>query len=421
MSKYFLRFLFILSTLFITLTAAVSHAEITGVTVSPSSLNVDTGGQSFNLTWTVTLNQNNALSSQGEFWQPGRDGATDTVNTPLSVTAPSTPTPQAVTIPETLTISTAQLQFWQSLRIQQLQYIRTFEDTQGARVSGSVDINIADGDGGGGIFPTLPTPTASPAPQFQGLKRLRNLQQELQVHRLELRFSDLKSINFVDSGDKLQAQMEISYSGNGMLRGQWQIADPSSTVGEPKFRTLTLINQQLSSVQRSEIVSPVLPTTVEGRYYLRFCVTGIGDLVLPTEGTAECPTEILSSVVGYQVFPQKQRIPLLKNLSPVGEMATAKTLFKWPSVQHATVNQLQILEAPHSPSLSTSSDDASSKPKFITGMLLPGNIREVLLSRYVTEKLAHGQSYYWRISSYGADGKLLARSEPVWFYFVEQE
>lgn len=419
MNKGFPRFLNIGKTLFLMFTACLSHAEITSVTVIPSSINVDNSGQSFNLTWTVTLNQNDALSSQGEFWEPGSDGATDTVNTPLSVTAPLSPSPQSVTVPETLTITTAQLQFWQRLRIRQLQYIRTFEDTAGNRVAGSVDINIADG--GSGSTPTPIPPLVGPAPQAQGLNQLRNRQPDFQVHRIELRFTDLKSINFVDSGDKLQAQMEISYSGNGMLRGQWQIADPSSTVAEPRFHTLSLINQQLSDVQRSEIVSPTLPTTVEGRYYLRFCLTGIGNLVLPTEGTAECPTEILSSIVGYQVFPQKQGIPLIKNLSPMGEKANANTLFTWPNVFNTAVNQLQILKAPHSPSLSSGSDDVSAESKFITGMLLPGNINEVFLSSYVIENLVHGQGYYWRISSYGADGKLLARSEPVWFYFSEKK
>ncbi len=399
------------------LTACVSRAEVTSVSVSPNRLNVDSSGQSFNLTWTITLNRNNALSSQGEFRVPGSDGATDTINTPLNITAPLTATPQAVTVPETLTINATQLQFWQRLGIRQLQYIRTFEDTIGNRATGNVDIIIADGENGG--TPTLPT--AGPAPQLQGLDQHRHQQPGFQIHRIELRFTDLKNINFVDSGDKLQAQMEVTYSGNGMLRGQWQIADPSSTVGEPRFYTLTLVNQQLSSVQRSEIVSPRLPTTVEGRYYLRFCVTGIGNLVLPTEGSVECPTEILSSIVGYQVFPQKQSIALIKNLSPAGEKVNANTLFRWPEVLNVAVNQLQILQAPHSPALSSGALNALDEPNFITGMLLPGNISEVVLSPYVIEKLDPDQGYYWRISSYDTNGRLLARSDPIWFYFTEKK
>ncbi len=407
----------ILAPLLLILASTSTHAEITSVTVTPGNLDIDiNSGLTVNLTWTVTLNEDNAVSDQGEFFEPRSDGPLDTVNTSISVVAPIRTEPQAVSVPEVLRITPEQAQFWWDIRVRQFLYLRTFEDSEGISRTGSIQINLIDGTS---------NPISEPTTAFQGLKQLRNTSTELSIHRLALRFPDLNIINFVDSGEDLQAQLEISYSGNGLLRGQWQISDPASNVGEPRFYTLSLINQQLSAVQRSEIISPPLPTTVSGRYYLRFCVTGIGEASLPSQGAAECPTEIISTAVGYQVFPKKDGVSLLKGLNPKGGTVTEKTVFTWPNILRASVTQLQILRAPHIPPGSIKNTvaniDNPTTLEFITGMLLPANETKTHLSNYITDQMTNGEGYYWRISSYGEDGKLLAQSKPIWFRFNNQK
>ncbi|MFL0804837.1 MAG: hypothetical protein K6L81_14065 [Agarilytica sp.] len=412
MNKFLITFL---AHFLLVLASTLTHAEITSVTVTPETLDVDINtGLTVNLTWTVTLSDDNAVADQGEFFEPRSDGPLDTINTPISVIAPIRTEPQPVGVPEVLRITPEIAQFWWDIRVRQVLYHRTFEDTEGISRTGTVQINLVDG---------ATNPVPAPATPLQGLKQLRGNSNELSVHRLELKFSDLNIINFVDSDDELKAQLEISYSGNGLLRGQWQISDPASSDGEPRFYTLSLVNQQLFEVQRSEIISPPLPTTVAGRYYLRFCVTGIGEATLAPQGATACPSEIISTAVGYQVFPKKDGIPQLKGLSPKGETVTVKTVFTWPNVSRASVTQLQILAAPHITQQSIKNiavnKDKHTAPEFITGMLLPANVTETKLSNYITDQLVDGHKYYWRISIYGTDGSLLTRSKPIWFRFIQ--
>ncbi len=391
----------------------LGHADITSVSVVPSALvvNINTGLNA-NLTWTVTLSESNALSRQAEFFVQNSEGAFETVNTALSVVAPTNSPPQPVMVSESLVISQAQAQLWWSLGVRELFYGRTFEDGNGSR--GTADLVLTFTNETGGVV-------SGPADQKQGLNKLRTPASGLDIHRLELRFTDLKTLSFVDSGDTLHAQLDVSYSGFGVLRGQWQIADSASVSGQPQFRTLSLVNEQLSPAQNDKVLSPALPTALEGNYYLRFCVTALGDITAPVSGASACPTEIISTVVGYQVFPPKPAIPVLVGLSPSGVAASSSTLFRWPSVLQAAVNQIQILSATDSDGSSPNPSENPLSHTFITGMLLPGNVTEVRLSDYVTEQLVSGRSYYWRIFSYGNDGRLLAQSELVGFRFVDRK
>jgi hypothetical protein len=257
-------------------------------------------------------------------------------------------------------------------------------------------------------------------PRREGLKALRNQDLDLNIQRLELRFTDLKTIAFIDQKDSLQAQLEVAYTGNGILRGQWQIADPASTNGELRFYTLAMVNQQLSGVSQTQILSPKLPTSLVGRHYLRFCVTGIGNVTLPDNNSdPQCASEIISTLVGYQVFPDSQTVIALTGLSPSWRSVESQTLFSWPSISSASVLQLQIFKvnASNGNIGYWAGTAASSGYQFITGMLLPGEAVRSKLSDYVLANLKPGETYFWRLSAYGDDGRLLANSKVLEFSY----
>lgn len=382
-----------------------SMAEIVSTSVTPANLTVNINtGLTTNITWTLTLNEFNATSTEAEFTILGADGSFEIVNTPLTVNAPTNSAPQPVSVRETLVITPELAQFVWEINRQELIYRRFFRDTQGQLSSALINITLIDNG---------TTPIDPPTRQTNPLGQLRSPSVNLSVNRLMLNFTDDSIVSFIEQGDRLQAELEVSYSGSGVLRGQWQISDPVSASGEPVYRTLMLVNATLTLPQRTTLISPDLPSDLLGRYYLRFCVSALGNQTLTSQSNSECPSELISTTVGYQVFPQKKTAALITGLSPNWQVATKITPFIWPEIQQVFVNQLQIF--------SQANNDMATKSEeqFITGMLLPGDQSQTLLSDYVIQNLTPGQEYFWRIASYNKDGKLIARSQLTPFRFID--
>lgn len=393
----------------------LANATITQVTASPSSLSADSStGLNASIRWVVTLSQEDARSTQGSYYHPRIDADLALANMPLTVTAPGGSTPQAIGVPETLNLSASQVAFWISLGLNQVFFERRFSSRDGSSLIGRVTINLNNS----AAPPTNPAPptAAPPRANSQGLNQFRTPSSELVIKRLALHFTDRSTVKFVDSGAELKAQLEVTYTGNGILRGYWQIADPVSASEELYFRTLALVNHSLTATQSSVILSPPLPTQLTGRYYLRFCVASIGRNPAPDADSTVCSTELFSTVVGYQVFPDRNNTARLDNLFPNRENATAQTLFRWPDVPGAVVHQLQIFKVDQFQASTTAKKPSSQK--FIAGMLLPGQTTKTPLSAYVIGQLIHQQNYAWRISSFGQNGELLAQSELTGFHFV---
>lgn len=378
-----------------------SRAEITNVTVSPTVLNVDiNSGATTNVVWTVTLSENNAISREGEFLASNSIFTFDTVNQALSVIAPTNTTPQPVRVNESLAISASQAQAWWSSNIRQLNYRRAFSEGAESRgVSAMLTINLVDG-----------TPPPNQTTQ-RGLRGLRVLSDGLRIDRIELSFLDHSSVLFVEQNSSLKAKLKVNYQGFGILRGYWQVANSAIANGEPQFRNLSLINKQLPATQQTEILSPVLPTNNFGRYYLRFCVTKVGSIQLPQNLNRTCPSETISTVVGYQVLPEKQMTPLIQGIKPDTHFVNKESTFSWPKVPDTQVYQLQILKKKEGNFMQTNNSLTIEELIFVKGMLLPPSINKTVLSNYVIHSLKRDKTYYWRISSYDSEGKLLAQSK----------
>ena len=89
------------------------------------------------------------------------------------------------------------------------------------------------------------------------------------VARVALRFGNEKPAVIVERDDKLAAQAEISFTGNGLLRAAWEIAGPNPDANRPRFRILTDVQQPLGGRDAAILTSPRLPTNSTGLYLVR--------------------------------------------------------------------------------------------------------------------------------------------------------
>ncbi|MET1079837.1 MAG: hypothetical protein ABWY06_17635 [Pseudomonas sp.] len=244
-----------------------------------------------------------------------------------------------------------------------------------------------------------------------GLRAPReNRSGELQVQRLSLSFQDGQRISLVQPASSLTAQVLLGYSGNGLLEGRWQVAEPGGSEGQPFYRTLTLVRQFLNQAQQSTLVSPPLPTDKAGKYRLRFCVGNAGqpaedELVLDFG----CPNEDLSVETVYEVLGSAEAdARRLIGADPQGGTVTARTPFQWRAVEGAVVYRLQLFASESPQAGETEALDQS--PRFVAGMLLPAHLNQTNLSDLLRSKLVAGRYYLWRVTAHDQSGALIGRS-----------
>jgi hypothetical protein len=380
----------------------IVRADITDVSVSPTVLDVNINtGMTQTLDWTVTLNRRNANSHQGDFFRTTSFFPLESVSQLITVVAPTSSTPQPVVVSESLTITPAQAQSWWSMNIRQLRYSRAFEDGAESAPSAFVTINLVDGN----------QATTQP-----GLSRFRVQATTLQINRIDLSFTDDTRVRFTEQNKRLQAKLEISYQGTGVLRGVWQLADASNVIGDPLFRNLSLVNEQLSALQQAEILSPNLPTERTGRFYVRFCATRIDQVGLQENSDTSCPSEIISTTIGYQIFPERKNIPLIQGVNPSTPAISSETLFNWPKVPKTDVYQLQILAKRKDNQTDSSHFPENNEFTLVRGMILPPSNNETFLSDFVLNSLKQDRTYYWRVSSFDSRGLLIAQSKLLPIY-----
>jgi hypothetical protein len=238
---------------------------------------------------------------------------------------------------------------------------------------------------------------------------------QLQVLRMELAFTSGNRIEIAEPGQTLAARLTLGYGGSGTLRGRWQIAEPGGG-SRPFFRTLALVRETLAPVQRAVIESPPLPTHARGRYVLRFCLEAAG---APAE---QCVDSSSSVQTLYEVMAQQSLVEIV-GLQPNGLAAGPQTPFRWAPVPGATTYQLQVFSvgAPDPGTLLEKNaarlgeDGTEREMRFVTGLLIPADAAQTLLTDLVRSRLEPGQRYVWRVTAHDADGQLIARSRQVSF------
>jgi hypothetical protein len=236
----------------------------------------------------------------------------------------------------------------------------------------------------------------------------------LGISREALSFDNGAAVRVLPVKDPLQALAEVSFTGTGLLQGQWEVAGPTSTVGEPIFRPLAQVRQYLAAGETHTFRSPPLPTDVTGIYLVRLRIT---EPVLPFE----------APVIRYFVAqgrPGKElpAQPLTLGGPPDLALLAPDTNFAWEAIKGARAYQLEIYAtgrdlAAGLPDLG--GGDRTPKPADVagalsrppvTGLLVPGKQTRVPLSAMARQHLLPGRAYLWRVLAIGEDGTIIGAS-----------
>jgi len=350
--------------------AAVNSASGSASTSTLST----TQNNNVTVTWRFNVDGTGVLSNQATIAN---------VNPPLVVggiqSLPGT------SFTETFNFSAAQVQAWRDQNYRVIVLRRDFADLTLPGPTVNVDVRFS-----------IVTPSNS-------LKSVRE-DAEFSIQRLQLSFPNQTSLIVVEPGSSLAANLDVNYSGTGILEGRWQIAEPGSSEGLPLYRNLKLEKRSLTKAQHTRIVSPALPTGKPGKYLLRFCVIDRSQTDLSSTNDFNCPNEQLKVEAAYQVMADKKKVDEIKASS--SSKVDKESEFKWSGVTGAVVYQLQVFDKV-----------AEQEPVFVTGMLLPQTPLKTTLSDLVINKLHAGKVYQWRINALNSQGQLIGQSAMQQFAF----
>lgn len=210
----------------------------------------------------------------------------------------------------------------------------------------------------------------------------------LAVRRIELHFENNARTDVVRKGDTIRAVAEINFRSNGLLRGEWRLVDPTTSLGVGRGRVLQVVRQQLNSTGEgsTRIISPPLPTKTNGLHLVSFSVEDTdGNIAIPVlryfvlEGSADEVQENMSALTPG-------------NNANIDE----DTVFSWKPAPGASAYQLEIFE-PDSQTL-------------VTGKVVPSTDLKLNLSHLSLDNLVSGQSYDWHIRAFGKNGKTLGQT-----------
>ncbi len=212
------------------------------------------------------------------------------------------------------------------------------------------------------------------------------------ISRLALRFEDGSAGTAIPQRQKLRAEARIDVTGTGTLKGIWEVAGPASTAGTPFYKSLQMVNRQVSSGQTIHLLSPPLPATQLGSHLVRF------RLLEP--GLSEEPP-VLQYMVVQEQLPS---LPTFKTTAP-GEGASINhtSQFQWQTVDNAGSYKLEVV--------ARMPEDSSHMVTPVTGILIKGNINKGRLTRSLMENLTPGRTYWWHVLALDKDGNVIATTD----------
>ena len=209
----------------------------------------------------------------------------------------------------------------------------------------------------------------------------------LALSRVALHFDDRTLVRVLRQGESAVAIAEITYSGNGVFSGLWEVAAPPSTQGEPVFVPLGGASTNLTAGGITEVTSPALPSAIAGTYYVRFRVRS--------------PVVSFQGLVLRYAVEQGPAIPPIVVTSPEAHASfKPDTRFSWQPAPGAVAYRLEFYAADASPDY---------EPP-LSGEWLPAERRDSVLSALAQTHLAAGRGYRWRIVAFDGDGQVVGRS-----------
>jgi len=209
----------------------------------------------------------------------------------------------------------------------------------------------------------------------------------LALSRVALHFDDRTLVRVLRQGESAVAIAEITYAGNGVLSGLWEVASPPSTQGEPVFVPLAASTTNLTAGGVAEVTSPALPATIAGTYYVRFRVRSP---VVPFQ----------SLVLRYGVEQGPAIAPIVVTSPEAHATLRPDTRFVWQPAAGAASYRLELYGA----------DAAADYEPPLSGEWLPAARRDAALSLLAQTHLEAGRAYRWRIVALDGDGEIIGRS-----------
>jgi hypothetical protein len=195
-----------------------------------------------------------------------------------------------------------------------------------------------------------------------------------------------------------------------LLQASWQIATPTSTPGNEIYRPLRLERRQLTGNGEVELISPPLPTSIQGQYLVALFVEepGLG-----------FDTPRLTYAILPPGAPLAQTAPLsIRVTAPAAQAALVPgEKIRWSPSPSAAVYRILLLDpavAPLSPPQEDLQYGAAVKPviegEIVAGFYMPGTTTEAALPALVASRLTPGQRYLLQIQALDSAGTPIAES-----------
>jgi hypothetical protein len=232
------------------------------------------------------------------------------------------------------------------------------------------------------------------------------------ISRVALRFDDDAPVRVLSIGEPLRAYAEINFTGTGLFKAVWELADPTGTTGGLVFRPLRIVRQYLTAGRRATLWSPDLPTRVSGLHLLRLRITepapAFDDPIIRYFVTPDFVEEAPQPVVTMRLTSPRQ----MGSLAP-------DTRFAWELVAGAHAYQLELFAAPPVGAVEPPDTDLYGTPvaepeepvgETVAGVLVPGDVTATTLAAISREHLQSGRRYRWRVRAIGEQGTFIGAS-----------
>jgi hypothetical protein len=242
------------------------------------------------------------------------------------------------------------------------------------------------------------------------------------ISRLTLKFLDDDSRATVRATDtRLRAVAQIRFNGSGLLQAAWQIATPTSTPGEEIFRTLRLERRQLVGNGEVELISPPLPTNLQGQYFVA--------LAIQDPGLGFDTPRLIYTILppGAPLAPPVPQSIAVSAPAPAGSLAGAGRI-DWSAAPGAAVYRIVLMETVADPLSPPESDlrhggalavgDAELVPGPVAaGFYMPATVTEAPLPRITAGRLTGGRRYLLQVQALDPSGAVVAESRPQEVYW----
>jgi hypothetical protein len=229
---------------------------------------------------------------------------------------------------------------------------------------------------------------------------------QLAIAREALNFDDGSALRVVQRGEALFASGQISYDGAGALRAVWEVAGPSSTPGQPQFRSLAPLTLGLLGQGPERVKSPALPTDTPGYYVARLRIA---------EPAPSFEAPQLQYYVGDAGTAQAGFTPMVLTSPGDGAKFSDDTRFSWRPVTGASAYQVELFAspaaAPDADTMGAGDKTARARAALATppaaGAIVAASRTEVVLSSLARARLRAGGNYFWRVQAIGPGGTVV--------------